>query len=482
MLRSPIAACLACIVLAIAPFTARAGLACGGEGAGWFVLSTPLGSDLMRMPDSLPLGSVQQATPLGAAPALIAASDERVVLMYAVSQPEPAAEQRWVIRQVSPAPREIGGFAPPAPLPPLTVSGTPVEIAATNDAIAVIVERTPAEQDLWRFDAGQWTRTQWPSGVDPARPVHLTSIGGTLALWQNQRDNRAATLWRSGTSDSWRPTTLPPIAEGSRLTESRGQLIAVTREPDGSAICRLVLSASIAEIAHLPRAEGEQWIVPISRGLAVVQSDGRPLPRLSCRIISPVGVTLYDGPAITSSAVSGQALAMLAVLLASLFASALVFVFRPEDAARESVVLPPHTALAGPGLRLIAGAIDAAIGIAAGWALAATFGFDLETQGDSSINFGWEGLLVSLAVMVMLGALGESIWGRSIGKALAGCRVISTGGGRISWRQAFGRNIVRFLCPPLGLAWIMQTPGNSAYLFATMVIIDLEPPAREPPT
>jgi uncharacterized RDD family membrane protein YckC len=217
------------------------------------------------------------------------------------------------------------------------------------------------------------------------------------------------------------------------------------------------------------------------RGLAVIESDGRPLPRLTLRLISFSGTVLHDGPARTTSAVSGQALAMLAVLLLSLLASVLVFVFRPEGAARDAVTLPPNTALASPGLRVAAGAIDVALGLAAGWLIAVTFALDTDVAEGQSVRFGWGTLLTSLTCMVLLGSLAEWTWGRSLGKAMVGCRVVSMTGVSISWRQAFGRNIVRFLCPPLGLAWMMQPPGQSASLFGTLVIVELPPTDDKPP-
>ena len=89
------------------------------------------------------------------------------------------------------------------------------------------------------------------------------------------------------------------------------------------------------------------------------------------------------------------------------------------------------------------------------------------------------GRFTVLVLGVLVGTIGEKTWGRSPGKLLLRCRVVSARGGALTWGQALMRNMVRYFCPPLGMAWMLQPPAIQTGLAGTVVVIDLA--LEEPP-
>lgn len=450
--------------------------AVAAQGAGYFCLPTPpLGTAVMEVPADAPAGTIRRAITIGTEPLLLAWGGERLVMIHTNTGGRIDAPRSWPVREVHLSAAAIDPSAVAA-LPPLRIIGSPTDVAVADSEIIVLTEFAAA-RELWtlrRAAADGWSRCEPPAGFDSSRPAQLLTTAGVVAVYQEAEPPTRGTLWRRERG-AWMPSELPPTAR-AELHESAGQLVAVRREVHGSTTLFLISGASIIETASMPPPTGDRWIVPIATGLAMIDSTGpHDLPRLKYRLISPAGTILFDGWASTERALSRPAMTLMLLALLSVFSGALAFVFRPQEARQGAIALPPNSALAGPVRRSLAGIIDAGVAWAvAAWGrdvpLAALIEMPRDPGGDPVIT-----LALALTVAVLTSCILEATLGRSIGKAITGCRVVSASGHRITIAQAFARNAVRFLCPPLGMAWMLAGPAAPPGLFGTAVIIDLEP-------
>lgn len=450
--------------------------AAGDASGGWFVIPTPpLGAMLMRMPDDAPIGSVARAAPLGEQPRLMASSGGRLIMMFRPTATVADGSATWPVRQISLS--EGGRFTNVEPLRPLVTSGEPISLAAAGKFIAAVVRLPTGENAVMGGDGQAWTMQGPLEGFQPRQHALVFSWGDALALWQGYGDGSRSTIWRNDpgirADPPWSIATLPALPGLVAMFEAGGQLMALMKKADGSLALNLIRANAASEVARLAGESDQHWIVPTGRGIAVVESDGKPLPRLACRVYSPTGTVLYEGPARTVGVVGGSELALLGLALSSLLAAVLIFVFRPESARRESIVLPANCALAGPATRAAAGLIDASFALSVSWLFWGWYTGGLVAAASPGGPQGGAVLLSAAGLAIVVCSITEALVGRSPGKAIAGCRVVSASGGRITFAQAVARNLVRFLCPPLGMAWMVQPPHRATGLFGTVVVIDL---------
>ncbi len=175
------------------------------------------------------------------------------------------------------------------------------------------------------------------------------------------------------------------------------------------------------------------------------------------------GAVLYDGPARVGGPVSAAELKLLAIAMVGVMAVVLLIVLRP-DATATSLSLPKGLALAEPGRRVVAGAIDLLIALGcAAWfrhvplqqlVAPAVLLYDPD---------GVETLLLVLGFGIAHSTLGDGFLGRSVGKLVTRCevvrvRMIASGGevvpvaARPGFWRALVRNVVRWALAPLAIS------------------------------
>lgn len=456
----------AAIVLCLISIPAARG---DSSGAGYFFLPTPpLGFTLMAAPIDAAPGTIRRSVSVGALPECFAAGEWGIAMIYRSSAQE-SRQRTWPVR-------EVRGTAPGAaatvdPLPPLVLDGAPLDVCVTHRGTNVLVEED-GRRALLELRGARWEAIDPPPEFRPERAAQLLSVAGEAAVYQE--DDEGAHLWirttRAG-GQYWSPTRFPAVG-GAILHEVGGQIIGVRRSRNAVEFS-LVRPSGVRVVKRVDGLAGDHWVVAGGRAIMLVESDGALLPRLTCRVLSPTGSMLYEGPAIMVSAIGARDIAFLLLALVSLAAAVTVFVFRPEASRRQSVLIPEGTALAGPVTRGMAGVLDFSFA----WLIAGIILGSMGSGISGSMLPSGEGapitLLLALPIAVVIGAAGEFFWGRSPGKMLTGCRVASASGQRLTLGQAIARNLVRFLCPPMGMAWMLQGPEHGPGLFGTVVVIDI---------
>jgi hypothetical protein len=183
-------------------------------------------------------------------------------------------------------------------------------------------------------------------------------------------------------------------------------------------------------------------------------------------ISAATGRELYRGPVTGREPVSATEFRLLALLLVAVMIMIVLFVLRPEG-ARAALSLPEGLAMAESGRRVLGSLIDLLAAVIVASKLVGM------TVGQALLVFGLVGdqtgeamslLLATIAVGLTHCTTCEWLFGRSLGKALVGCRVfhvrLSRGSdGTVSpvvvrpslWR-ALARNIVKWVLPPVAMA------------------------------
>jgi len=343
------------------------------------------------------------------------------------------------------------------------------------------------ELRLFVLDGAGWAEVGLPEMAGAVRPDFIHLYGEDLAII----DRSTGRCWTGSISPGSVETKMsrpgfpfepsdrtPPEAKweedesyvgwavggGGRLFWLGGSIIEVLNRGDGLDV-QLLSGSSSVEVGSVD-GKPVDWVVVGSRGserlvALVEQADGEAQevrsqdPRSRLRVIELsllTGAIWYDGPVRSAPPVSPGEFRLLALVILGVMVLALLFVLRP-DGDGGVAVLPPETSLCEPGRRLGAGLADLLIALLGGSVISGL------VSGEASFSFENPMALVCAAVVFFAhGVFGEWLGGRTIGKALTGCQVVSSapkdvrvGSWSLSLTQAITRNLFKLVLPPIAL-------------------------------
>jgi hypothetical protein len=197
------------------------------------------------------------------------------------------------------------------------------------------------------------------------------------------------------------------------------------------------------------------------------------------------GRMLSDAPASIESPVRLRDVLVLMAMLGVLIGSIVVFVWAPSE---EAIAFPEHAAMAEPARRLVATAVDLGLGVGAtilAMDLDVNHVFNLAWWGSGD---GYAAAIATLAGLVVVCSLLEWLTGRTPGKWLTGCAVVSVKprNGSSGWRkptlgQALIRNVIKWGLPPVGLMAMLEADGRARadQHARTAVVVRVEEEAGE---
>lgn len=514
---------LAVLMMALRPAFAAPSIVIGPGDAqdGWFVLpSGKLGWTLHHVPAEAPPGTVRRVGLIAHRPDLWATDRGRLVMAYA--PPETAvktgeaarAPRGWSFREVV-ADRLGNGLITydlPVPLPPLDPAFVPSSLIACGMRVVVLGEAA-GEAGLRVLTLGAWQELAMPTGG--SRGVsdwRLYSVAREPALLQRQ-DERSL-VWTTSLeapAPSWNSR---PVGAFEDVVVVGDVMHHVRQNAEGAWDIGLVRGERVLRTALLPPLDTHEagdstsaiWLVPVGDRLgwywastsartdttprsspsgpgtsppSPVASAGPPMAtRIFARVVSRAGTIEHDGPAILASPLARREIEALGLALASLLVAVCAVVFRRDGIARDAVKLPPNTSLTPPGRRTLAAMLDFALAVVvAGWiwnvgildVLLAGAG----QPGGQAGGLGVRPLVTALMFLFFTSTIAEALTGRTLGKGMLGCRVVSAAtGGHPTLTQSVGRNAVKALCPPLAAFYLNPGPQTQAGLFGTVVVSD----------
>lgn len=373
-------------------------------------------------------------------------------------------------------------------------------------AISVVIDPQIAESGVW---LGHWSE-EGQSDIDWRwQPLRFATADGRRAPQPSSplfyiagQFSYVAAMPGGMGVEVW--TLLPGSADGSGTEESVSSAWRLAELPDVTAEWAVAPLAGAGRIAvvwaeRLPgrSARGRTQTDQARDGTdpeadtAANDRAGQDIRRHIAEVSVYTGAILYQGPVAIRGPVSPQEMRLLAIMMVALMAVIVIFILRPEPKG-PPLSLPPGYALAEPGRRIAASAIDllAAAFITAQlvdvglWELLTLRGILMPG------GVGLAALLMVAGIGFVLTTLSEWLAGRSLGKFITGCEVVRpiidrTAEGQIvpsvhppgPWRVAV-RNLVKWTLPPVAMAGL-GTPerrhrGDLAA--GTVVVIRIEEP------
>ena len=400
----------------------------------------------------------------------------------------------------------------------LDVVGLAFESGAAESLAALIRPTGETGIELRVLDGRSWAAVSLPPQAQPApgAVLRLVETGQGVLLATSQAGGRA-----------WRGRVTPGRTMHVEPAEDDPEAVDVVRTPPTIVweAVEFVAAADVGEgavfevgglILTSQFTPANRWVVRYSRDGAAgeflsIEPEGLPLAAVvtgygsSTRLVlieragptedaqdlrgdksslrsslmlievsAATGRVMYDGPTHAAGPISTAEFQLLAALAFSATIGVLIFVLWPDRS--DSVVrLPEGTALAEPFRRAMAGAIDLSIAIVA----AALIVGDAGIAGLADAPIGdLRTILAAFGIAFGQGVLGEWLFSRTMGKALLGCRVISTAtrdgsSTRVSGRQSLIRNFVKFVVPPVAALGLSDPNGRHRgdVLAATVVVI-----------
>ncbi|MGP1271928.1 MAG: hypothetical protein ACTS22_01200 [Phycisphaerales bacterium] len=436
-----------------------------------------------------PTGRLARVQRLAEAPEWIAASGDR---LFAVMPPDASGLRS--VGSVRASPRgyqDLWAYTPATRLrvlPPLEGADEVLGVAAFGERLYAL-ERSGGSTRLRWTDGAAWSegvagpdRTASDEAIalhaDARGPVMAVVDPSELRLFRWVADSAA---WSA--AGAWRADAAP-LERAELIGVWRGEPVLAWRTEEAPGVLRVVTLT--AGGATVPVGEVE---APASAGVAVVDGSARVLvvwdaarrtddvgsalstPGVSATVqrvaeLSLVsGDVVYDGLATTASPVSRSEFRQLAILLFLLMVVVLLVAVRPVPPGGV-VTLPPGTALAPASRRILATVVDfvpsllVASGLLGLRPVEALGPLALPITGSVSLV----PLLLTLGIAAVHCGVCEAVFGRSLGKSLAGLIVarvdLGAAGAAVpgqfiapTIRGSMVRNLVKwFLFPAAALA------------------------------
>lgn len=397
----------------------------------------------------------------------------------------------------------------------------------------VALMHTPGEVNmprLMRLDAIGWVEVGVPGladafGLDATRRMWLVGVSGRAVLIGHGRDG-AMMAWEGTAIDlgageemdgmlgrapdgaesgheawSWRgrPLGEPPFSvEGTVFLGVGGMLCAASWEGENGVLTLWSETGGgwtkVASREGVDAAFGVAALGDVSRVAAVWMGESvgaadaapdplRSRPAMVWEVSAATGTVMHDGEATRRGPLSSQDLRALVVLLLGSTAAVLLFVVKVGDDSGV-LTLPDGVELASPSRRVAAAVMDLAVALGAVWAVTgATPGQVLDVLRLTPDGMGVMGLIDVMAAGFSISTVMEAAFGRSVGKAMAGCVVLPVVSrtavdrrGIGLWRAAV-RNAIRWGLPPAALLGVFEPGGRHRgdVVGRTVVVSRFEP-------
>ncbi|MEM1165754.1 MAG: RDD family protein [Planctomycetota bacterium] len=454
---------------------------------GWLAMeANRLGIMLLYFDDTVD-GGYERAATLERMPERIAASAGAglVVFPSVSTNAGGALSDRASVRGV----REIrvtsrtGGlhvFSSPRARPHLPGDGELRGLTGTLSGVwAALLDHGPEGMHLHLLDhEGAWRLAPWPEGIDSSA-AHLVSIGEQIVI----ADRTAAVAARLGSGEDTADITW----ERLDLARPRSASLATL---DGALASWWVTEASElaveldtgVQMRH-PMA-GEPRVLTAGRSLVAVSVEpGRT--SLMALVVDAEGRAVHDGPASSRTAERARSIELLTLFASAMLAACVLLIVMPSATSTQSgvVALPEGVALAEPPRRFIATLVDAMPGL---FLVSVMWAGESESAAAAmeSLAVGsgpWPWLVFGALTIAHTTAL-ETLFGRTIGKAVVSCRTIGADGEPVTWRVSLWRNTTKTVFPFVGAAVLARPwtsrPGAAGSWVVVDVIGEAEPDSK----
>ena len=467
-------------------------------------------------------GVLFPATRLEAMPAALAATGDRVYLLFGPEGVRGGAGYRVLSLQALPTP--VGGMYAYEPRGRLEAHPSLLRAAELRGFVGtargpVALLHTPGptnEPRIMRLEGGSWVEVGGlpllgGDGLDVTARTWIASVGGTavviglsrvgeLSAWE-LRDGGGPGVESPSGARVWpwsrRGIESVPINPDSASFFGVGRSLFAAVQTGSELSLWTEIGATWSRVASrdgVGSPVGVLGLGDVSRVVAVwlgEKPDGvsdptdalRQRPAMVWELSGASGLVMHDGAAARHGPLSSQDLRALIILLLGSTAAVLLFVIRVGEDP-DVLTLPQGAEIASASRRVAAGIIDLSVALGAVWAVTgAPPGAVLDVLRITPEGMGVVGLIDLVAAGFAISTVMEGVFGRTVGKMLAGCEVLAVVERKAVDRRGVGlgraaiRNAVRWGLPPAALLGVFEPGGRHRgdVVARTVVVSRFEP-------
>lgn len=326
------------------------------------------------------------------------------------------------------------------------------------------------ELRLWRLTPEGWDEGigfAWREGERYRMVQAGDSIGvvrlrkGSSSLWIRESDENAIGF-------SQRP--IGPGVDVAQASSVGGRLILAIEAGDTLSV-HLILGGSEARRVLLGSVPSDALVVDMGGHVGGLWRD--EAGTLSGRVVSLSGIQLYDGTLGPGAILRPGELQVLGLILASFLLTILFFIWRPFESGVGVVAFPEGAALADPSRRLTAWVIDMTVSVLLASSIWRVSPFEVALI-EPAMSAGVFPTLTAIGIFILHTSIAEASTGRSLGKALARCRVVDRTGGHPPFVRSLLRSFIRGMCPALGTSLLMGPALREPWACGTYVVMARE--------
>ncbi|MEM1329304.1 MAG: RDD family protein [Planctomycetota bacterium] len=466
-------------------------------GPGWVLMHLPPRG---AVPGGVDAGTARIVDRLGGEPVGLAAAGRR--LWWAEpSRSTPTGDRLYPVRSVTAVPGvgDLWRYEPTgrgythAGLPEV---GEFVGLAAAGDRLLAAQLSDAGDAVLSALRGDAWVPVAIPADAgmatgavllaDGERVVLLLHVGVEWRAWAAMWDSvetgedepdSVSPAWESVGAAQMIPADAELIAfwRGAIVWEDAGELRMSSSGGVGVDVVRLAsgLSGPVQRAAALQGQSGRLVLIEFVSDNSTADPEGETLREFS--LIT--GEELSSGPVRHAGPVSADDLRTLAVVL--VIATGLVLLVALRDPKGGAFAIPEGSVMAEPGRRAMATIVDLFVGAAVVSLFTGQDVLSLVTLTAIVEPGGASDLLALFFVLVLGGALAEAVSGVTLGKRLAGCRVVPTrvtlpDTARLGFPRCLVRNLIKWGLPPAALLIDASGRNRADVVAGAAVVVDLE--------
>ncbi len=323
----------------------------------------------------------------------------------------------------------------------------------------------PVELSDASLDPGLMELIGLPEGLGVLVPGE---VPGESVLWTH--DGRSDDAAGEDAGHGWERSVVQFDLHGREVIGlGLGDETVLVTEEDGGLACLVLRRQGAIRFALF---EGE----PLPESAAVYDEELWLLSSgaedsITARVLSRDGAVLAEGELKLGALRGGEDGFVFLLLMAWAVVISLMVVAMPQN-RQIRVILPPEGfALAEPSRRMFAALIDLLPGlllVSLLWGKPLTWWFG--PLNEIVVADGSMPLFALACITFGYMALADGLAGRTLGKALTGCRVMTEDGGVPGLRKGAMRSFFKVFCPPLVVMLLLMPYAPVPWAFGTVVV------------
>lgn len=459
-------------------------LAASGEQGVWIAREQGEGVELLLAQRDGEVVGLRRVTELGELPGVMIGSSRGPLLFFSARGEGP--DRLFPVRRGEFEDR--AGIAIAGSLEavsPLRTSDRLIGGVEAAGRVFVLLVSSDADRGatMLRLDRNAWTPVRLPveladASLDPAG-LHLVGLSSGLAVLAAGEVTSEAVLWTmtdaASTEDAtpenlWQRTDLQfDLAARASFSLGLGDETVVVRQSEDGLECLVLRRQGAIRFANLERETLPGAIASHGDELWLLEDGAEGA--IAATVLSRDGIVVAAGDLELGALRDGGGGFVFLLLVAWSVVISVMVLAMPQNRQIRIVLPPEGYVLAEPSRRVLAALLDLLPGmlvVSLIWDKPVSWWFGPLSEivsADGSLpifTLAW----MTFAFM----AIGDGAFGRTLGKAVVGCRTMTEDGGKPGLRRGVSRSFFKVFCPPLVVVLLLMPFAPAPWSFGTVVV------------